>query len=998
MGVQVRLAGGDTWREYEQALEGVKSTGEYDGIALVIDELGKFLEYAALHPEEDDIFVLQELAEGAARNPGSFVVLTILHSSFSDYLASSSEVQLAEWQKVQGRFADVAFHVGVDHMLLLTGAALNASWPNELNRAYQDYVGGILSSRALDVARKRVCLDSIPHCLPLHPMTALLLWPLFRSKLAQNERSLFGFLTGSEPFGLQEFLRSATWAGGRPPVYRVADLYDYVTNSLGSGTVLGDRARYWAEIQHAIDRLPATAPPSAADVLKTVGLIGLYGWAVGLRPSREVLELALDEPDSVRRALDYLERASLVVYRRHESAYGLWQGSDVDLDACLDEALRLTEGASLAERLKRVLRTRPWVARAHSVRTGTLRYFDVTVVNELSALGKQSPWPPERHADGQVVFVLSQDRNLRASVIHEARMLSERLDAEGQLVLLALPKPVAGLEAAVRTLEAWMWVLDNVPALLGDAVARKEVRARISDARERLGQVAGEVLGLVGHQLDPQASDWIFGGQVQPPRSNRQFSRWLSELCDQVYSRAPILHNELLNREELSSAAAAARRNLLEAMIQRENEERLGIRGAPAELSMYRSLLQEGRFHRLSSSGWRFGSPATGWRPVWEAMEAFISETPDGPKPIPELLTRLRRPPLGLRSGPLPVILLALLLAKSDEVALYEDGVFVPALRIETVERLVRKADHFSLRLLRLTKAAQDVLEALMPLFSDSRAKHGNGTAASLLSVSRRLLQYVADLPAYSQQTRRFDYPQTPLVREALLRATDPYALLFEQLPGALGVSTNTENGTRLFAKLLHQVVVSLEQVYPALLDEVENGFRVAFGLVGTGAAAATELRERAARVDGYATDRRLAQFIREALRVDGDRWRQRLAGVVVDGMPPSHWRDPDVVTFQARARVLASDFLRLEELASEFKRLGGIPVVRVEVLNTHMQQARHTLQVPQEDEAVVQRLVDRLGMALDELCADADSQRLRLAALARVVAREAGKGMRGEG
>src|SRR5262249_15246722 len=37
------------------------------GLLLIVDELGKFLEYGASHPEQGDVFVLQELAEAATR-------------------------------------------------------------------------------------------------------------------------------------------------------------------------------------------------------------------------------------------------------------------------------------------------------------------------------------------------------------------------------------------------------------------------------------------------------------------------------------------------------------------------------------------------------------------------------------------------------------------------------------------------------------------------------------------------------------------------------------------------------------------------------------------------------------------------------------------------------------------------------------------------------------------------------------------------------------------
>ena len=52
------------------------------GLLLVVDELGKFLEYAVQNPADGDLFVLQSLAEFAARSEQvPLLMLTILQSS-----------------------------------------------------------------------------------------------------------------------------------------------------------------------------------------------------------------------------------------------------------------------------------------------------------------------------------------------------------------------------------------------------------------------------------------------------------------------------------------------------------------------------------------------------------------------------------------------------------------------------------------------------------------------------------------------------------------------------------------------------------------------------------------------------------------------------------------------------------------------------------------------------------------------------------------------------
>ncbi|MCV5263456.1 hypothetical protein OFC55_37940, partial [Escherichia coli] len=55
--------------------------------------------------------------------------------------------------------------------------------------------------------------------------------------------------------------------------------------------------------------------------------------------------------------------------------------------------------------------------------------------------------------------------------------------------------------------------------------------------------------------------------------------------------------NELVNRNKLSGTAVSALKKLLEAMLDREDEENLGITGFPPEMSMYISCLKNTAVH-----------------------------------------------------------------------------------------------------------------------------------------------------------------------------------------------------------------------------------------------------------------------------------------------------------------------------------------------------------------------------------------------------------------
>jgi hypothetical protein len=75
-----------------------------------LDELGKILEYAALFPERQDIFLMQRLAEMAARSGNTpLFVVGLLHQGFSAYADHLSQTAQREWEKVAGRFDEIVF-------------------------------------------------------------------------------------------------------------------------------------------------------------------------------------------------------------------------------------------------------------------------------------------------------------------------------------------------------------------------------------------------------------------------------------------------------------------------------------------------------------------------------------------------------------------------------------------------------------------------------------------------------------------------------------------------------------------------------------------------------------------------------------------------------------------------------------------------------------------------------------------------------------------------
>ena len=892
----------ETGRECAELLTAAAEASP-EGLLVVVDELGKYLEHAA-GGKSEDIFLLQQLAEAAARSPKPVVLVGALHSGFADYLgADLAAARRAEWQKVQGRFRDLPFALPTDQALDLLAQAVAV--PDAELRDRFCHQAAIVCRSLGDgcPAWRRATVEA---CAPLHPTTALLLWPVFRSKAAQNERSLFAFLTSHEPHGFREFLARETVSPDGPlPLYRLPELYDYLTAALGTAAFTGEDARRWALIAAALERIPGKAPPLAARVVKTVGLLAIYGEGVGLRANRDVLAAACDADsrDALDRAVAVLESASILLWRRHRDAFGLWEGSDISLDDAYEQARAERRAEPLHEKLLRVSAPRPLVARRHAVERGTLRHFEVRLSDRADAIDTAEA-PTE--SDGVVIFLLDAEGDPAGVGAELTR------PGAGKPVLAAATRMGSELMGAVEEVEAWQRVREATPALAGDPAALREVEAREEAARRRLETAVGAALGLLGHVLDPSRSRWFAGGAERPDITTpRELQRLLSDTFDAAYGEAPLLRNELLNRSRLSSAATAGRRNLV-AAITEGPKERLGITGFPPEYSMFAALVEAGGFLHRSEDEWYFGEPGEdAWQPAWRAIRSFFEGAADSPRAVEDLGAVLAAPPIGLRAGPFPVLLALFLEVEGENAALYEEGVFVPEAGIEALERLMRRPETFAVRSFDLPADQTAVVTAVaraLSLPADGRS------GADLVRTARRLVSAAARLGPYGRHTRSIS-ATARRVRDALLTARDPYDLVLRDLPEAVGSDLAEPGSGDDYADRLAAAVHECEGAFLALLDRIERALAEAFR-VAPGPDLLASVDERAAALLPYAEPglRRLLEAVR---RMGGTRsdWRLGICLPLAKGLPPDRWTDEQAGGAERRLRLHGLEAQAIERL-----------------------------------------------------------------------------------
>lgn len=938
-----------------------RSQTDGSGLLIILDEAGRVLEQAAKGSASGDIHLLQELAEAAARSGDTPIVLVVtLHQSFEAYAARLSTARRSEWAKIQGRFEDIAFSESADQVVRLIGAALQL-----------EDTGAKLKRQARECAETVTALkrtqsgadlpDLLKQVLPLHPITALALGPLFKSRLAQNERSLFAFLSGTEPRGFQAHLSNSP-VSEQVPWFTLDHLYDYVTSAFGSRLYAGG-SHGWALVDGAIRRLPKSARLIDERILKAIGVLGLFGEQMGLLASEDVLTAALatdrNGASEVQAALERLQAASLIVFRKYQNAFALWEGSDLDLDALVEQAHRKVDTTrNLPARLTRIAPPRPVLARKHLFDTGTLRYFEVRYVGDELFEAQDMP-SFEGPSDGVILLVISAHDTAESSLAEDpARSIRFWQLVEAQKpALVGRPRDCGKIRQLAADLLALEYVRVNTPELQHDPVARRELVSRISEAERSLRAALDGI--LVGTE------ECTWESRLGASALGTTLTRHVSLLCERAFAKAPIIHNELINRRELSSAAAAAQRNLMQAMLRAAVAPRLGIEGNPPELTMYRSLLQTSGIHAQRSGVWSIGEPTgrsgASFAHAWKCIGGVLSQ--ESRVKVSDIYERLGAPPIGMKAGPRPVLLLAFLLARRDDIAIYEDGTFVSEVSDAFIERLLRAPACVELQLLEIRGGRATALEEMLKLLRDARP--GKTT---LVNVASALTGFASSLPSYSKHTRHISDGARNL-RDVLLRAKDPAKLIFEELPCALGrdplVATkiNDQAATDLVGELRTRLR-ELQNALPQLLDEIRKSIAEALGYDGASRDFRVSAQHRAAYALEFAGEVSLRAFLSrlgDAKLADGE-WIQSL-GTLLAGKPPASWNDQDVERFKIQLARISQSMSVAESLAMARGRTGGgdQQLVRVAVATSGGVQLDSVVALAPTSEAQVCEVRDRL-------------------------------------
>ena len=964
------------WHE-QQVLEELNKVAASDpessgGLMILVDEMGKFLEGAAR--DTSDVYFFQQLAELASRSDGRLVVIGILHQAFDEYFHRLSREMREEWAKIQGRFIDLPVNTGVDEQIALLAKAIESDHERTKPSALSGSIAALTH---------RTASEDLPqlleNCWPLHPLVACLLGPISRRRFGQNQRSIFGFLNSTEPRGFQDFLRNAQ----DDELYSPDQLWDYLRFNLEPSIMASPDGHRWALAVDALERCEAMGGGELhLRLLKTIALIDLFKERSGLVASDAALRLAMPSYDetTIRDALEDLQMWSLLIFRKFNTSYSVFEGSDFDIDGSVGRVLATLPDVDF-QKLNEIADLQPIVAKRHYHETGALRWFDVAIAPLVDIQSNVASFRPQDGAIGTFLLTVPTQGESENVASHIAQSAVQ--DVQNWDLVIGLPQGTWNFTSLARELLAVELVRSESPQMQGDRIARREVEARLAALR---GLLASEM----SRALD--SAQWYSGQSMGGQRNQAQRNTLASELAKHRFRSSPALRNELLNRVKPSGNAVAARNALLRRMAQYEGEERLGIEGYPAEGGLFDSILKASGVYRKLEKEWRFVDPKTGDDPcklaaAWRVAKEFLESNHHRTVLLAEIYDIWRERPFGIKDGLLPVLAAAFILSMRRELAFYRQSIFQSQITDLDMEYLARDERSVQLRWMDLSDEHSALLSEMAGIVRDLDPANPLpdleplDVARGLVSVYDRLHPWVARTQGLSANARR--------VRQLFKQASDPNSLLFDDIPllNSDDAELDKEGDLGHIAGSVRSGLIELQSAFPAMLHRLRETLLTELQVPNASPQLLAELRDRAENVRQLSGDHRQEAFVLRLSHFYGsDQDMESLASMATNKPPPT-WVDADIDRAVVALAEMAQNFNHLESFAHVKGRADKRHALAVTVgMNGQRTTVQDVFDVTDLERVEVEQLIERLEKAVED-CGE-QRRNIILAALAEISAR----------
>ena len=229
----------------------------------------------------------------------------------------------------------------------------------------------------------------------------------------------------------------------------------------------------------------------------------------------------------------------------------------------------------------------------------------------------------------------------------------------------------------------------------------------------------------------------------------------------------------------------------------------------------------------------------------------------------------------------MPIFALTYFLANRHEIGLYIENTFIPDLTEAYLDEWMQDTKRVAFRHTKIGAKREDFLTTLSSALAK---KLGKPVTANPLESARGLVNLIATLPGWTRRTTSVSKDAQEL-RHIILKASDPYKVLFSDLPIILKVKNDDD-----LVNKISRLTEELQDAYPKMLDKFEGVLHSSLDHKGS----FEMLRKRALSIKGTSGDFGIDGFIAHLTEYKGNKTDLESLLSTVISKKPSDWVDRD--------------------------------------------------------------------------------------------------------
>ena len=780
--------GFDVVELYESVAKSLKSKG-FTGIYVVYDEFSKYLEANITDASVSDTKMLQDFAEKCCRS-GSLQMhlMLISHKEISNYIDKLPKEKTDGWRGVSERFKHVHMNNNFTQTYEIISSVIQHNEPYwtkfcDLHSRDFDSLFTRYQKHQMFVDAQDDIETAIKGCFPLHPVSTFIL-PRLSERVAQNERTLFTFLSAEGTATLAAFLDDYNNTFEMVTPDRI---YDYFEPLFKKEIYAGDIHDTFILASTILNQLPDNTLGSK--IIKTISLIYILEQFERLNPTLEQLIGIYSgsyEVSEIEQAIaDLIEKEYVVYIKRSNDYLRLKQTSGVDIQQKIHDQVESQTGRITTKDILNNSNFDNYMYPSRYNDTHEMtRFFSFRFISS-SEVAEDVDWDIKSEsidADGIIYGIIPESEpqlSQLASIIKKTSNTCKRY-------IFVLPKHYKDINSVAQEYAAVAKLRDDA---IDDPVLFDEYEVVFEDLQE----IIKDYIGSYAYPENYRSIYYHNGNELSIHRKSG-LTEVMSQICDDVYGLTPVINNESVNKNEITSIAQNSRNKIVGALLRSELEPNLGLSGTGQDVSIMRSTLI--RTGILDVEG---GIPQINMHPENASMrnmlgtiENFILEArQNGQISFASLYDRLTSPEyhIGLRLGLIPIYVAAVMHNYRQQIVICDR--FGPVqTSVDALVQINSDPGSFTLEYLDWNPEKENYIARLADAYRDyviEAEKLGN----SYDYVANAMHRWYMALPKYSKESTKRPSGEKIVSRQLevmkLLRQNISSSdLLFKKLPEAV--------------------------------------------------------------------------------------------------------------------------------------------------------------------------------------------------------------------